>query len=160
MTTDLAPVAEIRTVRVGDVLPELVRTPTTTQLVMYAGAEHDYMPVHFDHHYAVAAGQTGVITHGWLTFAFLLQTVTTWLPPETARVVQARSRYRRPTYPGRPVVCRGVVTAVDPTEHGLRIEVHVDAYDGHGPDAVLTTTADAALLVHPDAHPHPRRHTP
>ncbi len=127
---------------VGSVLPAFERTPTTVQLVMYAGAEDDYMPVHFDHAYAVAAGQPGVINHGWLTYALLLQSVTSWLPPDVARIVWSRSRYLRPTFPGRPVVCTGTVTGLR-DEGGRRVvHVHVEATDGTD---TVTTTVEATL---------------
>lgn len=128
---------------VGTVLPPFERTPTKVQLVMYAGAEDDYMPVHFDHQYALAAGQPGVINHGWLTYALLLQAVTTWLPPDVARIVTTRSRYLRPTFPGVPVVCAGVVVGLREDAGQRLVEVHVEATDG---DGAVTTTADATLI--------------
>ncbi|WP_181779045.1 MaoC family dehydratase [Pseudonocardia pini] len=143
MSTDVATTPPaFRDLVVGTVLPPFERTPTKVQLVMYAGAEDDYMPVHFDHDYAVAAGQPGVINHGWLTYALLLQSVTSWLPPDVARIVRTRSRYLRPTFPGRPVVCAGTVVGLR-EEHSRRlVDVHVEATDGQG---VVTTTADATL---------------
>lgn len=127
---------------VGMTLPDFERTPTKVQLVMYAGAEDDYMPVHFDHQYAVAAGQPGVINHGWLTYAILLQSVTSWLPPTVARVVRSRSHYKRPTFPGLPVVCRGTVVDLWEEDGRRLVDVHVEATDG---THLVTTTADATL---------------
>ncbi|MDQ6522956.1 MaoC family dehydratase [Nocardioides sp. LHD-245] len=142
MSTAAAAAPAFADLAVGTPLPPYRQTPTTVQLVMYAGAEDDYMPVHFDHHYAIGAGQPGVINHGWLTYAILLQSVTSWLPPSAARVVRSRSRYLRPTFPGRPIVCHGVVTGVR-EERGRRlVDVHVEASDGTD---LVTTTVDATL---------------
>jgi acyl dehydratase len=127
---------------VGMALPAFERTPTKVQLVMYAGAEDDYMPVHFDHQYAVAAGQPGVINHGWLIYAILLQSVTSWLPPTVARVVRSRSHYKRPTFPGLPVVCRGAVVDLREEDGRRLVDVHVEATDGTD---LVTTTVDATL---------------
>lgn len=135
---------------VGTRLPEFERTPTKVQLVQYAGAEDDYMPVHFDHQYAVAAGQPGVINHGWLTYALLLQAVTSWLPPSVARVVRSTSHYRRPTFPGRPVVCRGEVVGLREVDGRRYVDVHVEATDDEG---TLTTVVDATLVVHDADNP-------
>lgn len=126
----------------GMSLPDFERTPTKVQLVMYAGAEDDYMPVHFDHEYAVAAGLPGVINHGWLTYAILLQSVTSWLPPTVAQIVRSRSHYKRPTFPGLPVVCRGTVVGLREEDGRREVDIHVEATDGTD---LVTTTADATL---------------
>jgi acyl dehydratase len=129
---------------VGEEIPVLERVPTKAQLVMYAGAEDDYMPVHFDHHYAVAAGQPGVINHGWLTYAILLQAVTTWMPPEAASIVRTHVRYMKPTFPDHPIVCHGRVIGKT-EENGRRIlEVEAFATDG---DGEVTTRAGVTLDV-------------
>ena len=41
-------------VAIGDDLPELVKTPDTRQLVMYAGASQDFVPIHYDQNIAEA----------------------------------------------------------------------------------------------------------
>ncbi|WP_300400446.1 MaoC family dehydratase [Nocardioides sp.] len=145
-------VTEPADLAVGQALPAFERTPTTTQLVRYAGAEDDYMPVHFDHHYAVAAGQRGVINHGWLTFAIALQSVTSWLPPEIARVVRSRSRYLRPTYPGLPLVCRGTVTALRKDRGARLVDVSVEVFDGDpiDPASTRTATVEATFALLPE----------
>jgi acyl dehydratase len=130
------------TIEVGLRLPPLERTPTKAQLVRYAGAEDDYMPVHFDHHYALAAGQTGVINHGWLTYAILLQVVTDWAPPQVASIVTTRCRYVRPAYPGQAVSCQAEVVAMS-TAGGRRL-VDVEA-TATNPAGEVTTRASVTL---------------
>lgn len=129
-------------IEVGQVLPPFERTPTKVQLVMYAGAEDDYMPVHFDHHYALAAGQPGVINHGWLTYAILLQSVTAWLPPQVADIVETRCRYVRPAFPDQAVVCTGTVTGRSDEDCRRRVEVDVVGTD---PTGRVTTRASVVL---------------
>ena len=62
----------------GEIQP-LVKHPTTTQLVKFAGASGDYYQIHYDKDFAQANGLPGVIIHGWLTLSFLGQLVTDWI---------------------------------------------------------------------------------
>jgi hydroxyacyl-ACP dehydratase HTD2-like protein with hotdog domain len=101
-------------IRAGDQLPALVRTPTTEQLVRYAGAASDPARIHFDEAEARRRGFDGVIVHGLLKAAFLGELVTNWCG-EQAWVKAFATQYRGVDYPGRPLICRGDVT-------GTRVE--------------------------------------
>ena len=57
-------------VNAGDEIPELVKHPTTRQLVQYAGAQGDFYEIHYDQEYARSVGLPGVILHGLLKAAF------------------------------------------------------------------------------------------
>ena len=65
-------------VAVGDELPDLVKHPTSRQLVQYAGAQGDFYEIHYDQAFARSVGLPGVILHGLLKAAFLGQLVTDW----------------------------------------------------------------------------------
>ena len=65
----------------GTELPTLVKTPTTRQLVQYAGASGDFYQIHYDKDFAQETGLSGVIIHGALKNAFLGQLVTEWAGP-------------------------------------------------------------------------------
>ena len=65
----------------GQELPTLEKTPTTRQLVMYAGASGDYYEIHYDKDYAINNNLPGPILHGALKNAFLGQLVTEWISP-------------------------------------------------------------------------------
>ena len=58
---------------VGQEIPELIKDPTTRQLVQYAGAQGDFYEIHYDQEYAKSVGLPGVILHGLLKAAFLGQ---------------------------------------------------------------------------------------
>ena len=60
----------------GEELPELVKQPTTRQLVQYAGASGDFYEIHYDHDFARSTGLPGVILHGLLKAGFMAQLVT------------------------------------------------------------------------------------
>ncbi|MEX1043240.1 MAG: MaoC/PaaZ C-terminal domain-containing protein [Acidimicrobiia bacterium] len=63
-----------------------------SDLVRYAGASRDWNPIHWDHAAAVAAGLPGVVVHGLLQSAWVIEaSVRLGIEPASARF-----RYRRP----------------------------------------------------------------
>jgi acyl dehydratase len=114
-------------INVGDELPELVKQPTTRQLVQYAGAQGDFYEIHYDQDYARGVGLPGVILHGLLKAAFLGQLVTDWLG-DGGRLKTFEVSYRGIDVPGRPYRCRGKVTRVD----GGDVELEVWGEDSDG----------------------------
>ncbi|HYS98609.1 MAG TPA: MaoC/PaaZ C-terminal domain-containing protein [Candidatus Dormibacteraeota bacterium] len=107
-------------VEVGEEIPELVKHPTTRQLVQYAGAQGDFYEIHYDHAYAQSVGLPGVILHGLLKAAFLGQLVTDWIGARgTLKAFEVS--YRGIDVPGHPYRCRGRVARVDDTEVELEI---------------------------------------
>ncbi|MCV2489299.1 MaoC/PaaZ C-terminal domain-containing protein [Geodermatophilus sp. YIM 151500] len=133
-------------IRVGDQLPALVRTPTTEQLVRYAGAASDPARIHFDEAEARRRGFDGVIVHGLLKAAFLGELVTDWCGG-SAWVKRFATQYRGVDYPGRPLVCRGAVTATR-VEHGVPL-VDLDLWV-HNVEGATTTRGRATLAFHVD----------
>lgn len=108
------------TVKVGDELPELVKHPTTRQLVQYAGAQGDFYEIHYDQDYARGVGLPGVILHGLLKAGFLGQLVTDWLG-DRGTLTSFEVSYRGIDMPGHPYTCRGRVARVD----GANVELEV-----------------------------------
>lgn len=96
-------------VGVGDQIPPLTKHPTTRQLVMYAGASDDYVPIHYDKDLALAAGHRTVIVHGALKSAFLAQMMTDWIG-DVGRLIELEAQYRAIDYPGDTLTCKGKVT--------------------------------------------------
>lgn len=107
-------------VQVGDTVPDLVKHPTSRQLVQYAGAQGDFYEIHYDQDYARGVGLPGVILHGLLKAAFLGQLLTDWLG-EGGEVKTLEVSYRGVDQPGNPYTCRGRVTRVDGREVDLEI---------------------------------------
>ena len=66
-------------VHIGAEIPVLEKMPMPRQLVMYAGASGDYNPIHYDRDAAAARGLPGIIVHGQLVSACLMQMLTDWL---------------------------------------------------------------------------------
>jgi acyl dehydratase len=121
-------------VRVGQELPELVKHPTTRQLVQYAGAQGDFYEIHYDQAYAKSVGLPGVILHGLLKAAFLGQLVTDWLGDD-GTLEAFEVSYRGIDQPGRPYRCRGTVTRVD----GKQAELEVWGEDESGKKTTVGT---------------------
>jgi acyl dehydratase len=106
--------------RVGQELPELVKHPTTRQLVQYAGAQGDFYEIHYDQDYARSVGLPGVILHGLLKAAFLGQLVTDWIGDE-ATLKTFEVSYRGIDVPAHPYRCRGTVTRIDGNDVELEV---------------------------------------
>lgn len=68
----------------GTELPPLSKSVSRAGLVRYAGATRDFNPIHWDHRSAVNAGLPGVIVHGLLMSAWM---------------VQAAARFKAGSYP-------------------------------------------------------------
>lgn len=91
----------------GEPLPGMARGASRTDLVRYAAASRDFNPIHWDHDAAVAAGLPGVVVHGLLQSAWLVQAASRHAPGQ-APVAGARFRYRTPLRPAVEVGVAGV----------------------------------------------------
>jgi acyl dehydratase len=125
--------------QVGEEIPELVKHPTTRQLVQYAGAQGDFYEIHYDQDFARSVGLPGVILHGLLKAAFLGQLVTDWLGDD-GTLASFEVSYRGVDVPGRPYRSRGRVTKVD----GANAELEVW---GEDPDGNRTTVGTASVIM-------------
>jgi hydroxyacyl-ACP dehydratase HTD2-like protein with hotdog domain len=124
-------------VAAGEEIPELVKNPTTRQLVQYAGAQGDFYEIHYDQDFARGVGLPGVILHGLLKAAFLGQLVTDWLG-DRGTLKMFEVSYRGIDVPGKPYRCRGRVTKVE----GPDVELEVW---GEDPDGNRTTNGTASV---------------
>lgn len=116
------------TMQEGEQLPELVKHPTTRQLVKYAGASGDFYEIHYDKDLARSTGLPGVILHGLLKAGFLAQLVTSAVG-DRGRLKTFEVSYRGLDFPGRPCRCRGVVTSV--TDGFAELQVWTEDPDGN-----------------------------
>jgi acyl dehydratase len=124
----------------GQALPELVKHPTTRQLVQYAGAQGDFYEIHYDQDYARSVRLPGVILHGLLKAGFLAQLVTDWVG-DGGTLKSFEVSYRGVDMPGHPYTCRGKVTRVE----GKEIELEVW---GEDEDGKRTTVGTATVELH------------
>ncbi|MDQ2942473.1 MAG: dehydratase [Candidatus Dormibacteraeota bacterium] len=124
-------------VKAGDEIPELIKHPTTRQLVQYAGAQGDFYEIHYDQAYAQSVELPGVILHGLLKAAFLGQLVTDWLG-DRGTLKTFEVSYRGIDQPGRPYRCRGRVTGIEGDQ--VKLEVW-----GEDSDSYRTTIGTATV---------------
>ena len=66
-------------VDVGTEMPPLPKIATSLMLVKWAGASGDFNPHHYETEFAMSQGTGGVIVHGLLKHAWLIQFVTGWM---------------------------------------------------------------------------------
>ena len=127
----------------GQELPELVKTCTTRQLVMWAAASGDFYEIHYDVAYARSIGLPGLVVHGALKHAFLGQLVHEWISPG-GRIVRFGCSYRGMDEPGSEIRCRGrVVRRIEERgEHLVELEIWTE-----DPDGSITTPGDALVAL-------------
>jgi hydroxyacyl-ACP dehydratase HTD2-like protein with hotdog domain len=123
--------------KIGDEIPELIKHPTTRQLVQYAGASGDFYEIHYDQEFARSVALPGVILHGLLKAGYLGQLITDWLG-DGGTLKTFDVSYRGLDVPGQPYRCRGRVTRVNGNEVELEIW-------GEDPGGKKTTVGTATV---------------
>ena len=86
---------------------DLLKSASRADLIRYAGATRDFNPIHWDHKAAVKAGLPGIVTHGLLMAAWVVQAACR-LQPGPHPLKHMRLRFRKPLRPGAQatVTCR------------------------------------------------------
>ena len=119
-------------VKEGTELPDLVKQPTTQQLVKYAGASGDYYQIHYDINYAKANGLPGIIIHGALKNAFLGQLMTDFIGLEGS-LKKLSVQYRAMDEPGTPVYAKGTIKKkyTKDDENFLECDIWLEDHQGN-----------------------------
>jgi hypothetical protein len=95
----------------GQEMPPLEKIADRLMLVKWAGASGDFNPHHYDDAFAATQGTDGVIVHGLLKHAWLIQFVTTWMGDE-GFLKKFDCQYRGMDHP------RTMKTMNDPSDEG------------------------------------------
>ncbi len=100
------------TLKVGDTHEEQVATNLSrTQIVQYAGASGDYMPLHTDELYArEIAGYPGVFAHGMLSMGATGTMLTNWVGD--GRLTKYSARFTRQVWPGDDLLAKATITNI------------------------------------------------
>jgi len=124
------------TLKVGDTHEEQVATNLSrTQIVQYAGASGDYMPLHTDELYArEIAGYPGVFAHGMLSMGATGTMLTNWVGD--GRLTQYSARFTRQVWPGDDLLAKATITNII-EENGEKL-AEMD---------VLTTNQDGQVVI-------------
>jgi len=131
-------------VTIGSEITPLVKQPTTRQLVMWAGAVGDYLPIHYDKDFAQSRGLSGVIVHGQLVGAFLGQLMTDWIG-EKGILKKLSCSYKGMNYPGEVLTFRGKVTKKYVEDGQRYVECSLWAENSKGEK---TTSGMAIVILH------------
>ncbi len=131
-------------VQEGTRIPNLVKCPTTQQLVKYAGASGDYYQIHYDLIYSKDIGLSNTIVHGALKSAFLGQMITDWIG-EHGNLKKLEVRYNAMDEPGSQTTSQGIVTKKYSSEclHWVECEIWSEDITGQ------RTTSGLALISLP-----------
>ena len=139
----MAPQLYFEDVREGDPIPDLVKQPTTQQLVQWAAGSGDFYQIHYDKDFAVQTGLDGVIVHGALKHAFLGDLVHRWIAPG-GRIVRLACSYRGMDRPGAPFTLKGRVRRKYQQEGRNLVDVEVW---GENPEGQSTTPGAATVTL-------------
>jgi hydroxyacyl-ACP dehydratase HTD2-like protein with hotdog domain len=124
----------------GTDVPVLTRTPDAVDLFMFSSAAWLLHRIHYDLPFTTEHdGHPGLVIHGPLQGAYLVQSVERWLG-RRARLRSVTYRHRAPAYLGEALECGGVVEAVDGEK--VTFDLWVRKADG-----TVTTTGTAVFEV-------------
>ena len=125
-------------IEIGASLPDLVKKPTTRQLVQWAGSSGDLYEIHYDKDYAISNKLPGVIVHGALKGAWLGQMLTD-LAGDHGWVKKYTTSYRGMDVPGDTITCKGKITKkyITGDEHLVETEMWLE--NGKGEKTTLGT---------------------
>ncbi len=98
---------EMRTYRVGDVLPSVTKTITQAKINRYAEASRDHNPLHLDPAFAATTQFGGTIAHGMLVLAYVSEMMTAAFGPAWLRGGRFKVRFRGAARPGDRVTASG-----------------------------------------------------
>ncbi len=108
-------------------IKQLTKQPTTTQLVMWAGASGDYNAIHYDKDYAIHKGLPGIIVHGQLVGAFLGQMLTDWAG-DKGNLRKLSLSYKGMNFPGETLICKGKILKkhIEDNQHLITLKIWVE----------------------------------
>jgi acyl dehydratase len=106
-------------IKEGDLLPELRKKPSVTQLVKYAAGSGDFNPLHHDYNFPQSKALGTIIVHGRFKYAVLGELVSNWLG-HAGRIVKISCQYKGMDVPDKEFVCTGKVVRKS-EENGRRI---------------------------------------
>jgi len=111
----------------GSTIQQLIKQPTATQLVMWAGASGDYNAIHYDKDYALHQGLPGIIVHGQLVGAFLGQMLTDWAGVK-GNLRKLSLSYKGMNYPGETLICQGKILKknIEDNQHLVTLKIWVE----------------------------------
>jgi len=130
--------------KVGDTYEErLVDDLTRTQIVQYAGASGDYMPLHTDEVFATkVAGFPSVFAHGMLTMGMTGRMLTNYVGD--GRLTKYGIRFVRQVWPGDALDAKATVKEIRQEAGQYYVDLAVETVNQNG-EVVISGTASARI---------------
>ncbi len=113
----------------GREIPAVSIAVTVQRMVMEAGANRDFMPVHHDARVARAQGAPDMYVNTFFVAAMIERTIRAWAGPEAHMLRIGPFRMTRFACVGRVLTCRGRIAAID----GAEVELEMSMADDAGP---------------------------
>ncbi len=111
----------------GSEIPPVSIALTVQRLVMEAGANRDFMPVHHDSRVARAQGAPDMYVNTFFVASMIERTVREWAGLQARFLRIGPFRMTRFACVGRVVTCRGRISAVEGAEVELEMSMEDDA---------------------------------
>jgi 3-methylfumaryl-CoA hydratase len=116
----------VKDIRVGDALPTRSHTPTSVSLFLYNAAVWNPHRIHYDERYTTQVEKhPGIVIDGPLQGDWLAQCAVNWLG-EDGELLRFAYSNRRASHLGETLTSGGRVTAVDPGERLVTVELFVE----------------------------------
>ena len=114
----------------GTAVPVVVRTPTAVDLFMFSASAWLLHRIHYDLPFTTEHdGHPGLLIHGPLQGVYMTQSVERWLGP-ALRLRSVTYRHLAPAFLGDSLECGGTVTASDPSEGAIDLDLWIRKVDG------------------------------
>jgi acyl dehydratase len=135
-------------------MPPLPKIATSLMLVKWAGASGDFNPHHYETEFAMTQGTGGVIVHGLLKHAWLIQFVSGWMGEE-GTLKKFSCQYRGLDFPrkmqtmnepveGETWHCKGKVVKKYMDEDAHCVDLEIGLENGKGQ---VTTPGTATVAL-------------
>lgn len=113
----------------GTEIPAVSIAMTVQRMVMEAGSNRDFMPVHHDPSVARAQGAPDMYVNTFFVASMIERTVSEWAGPSSRVLRIGPFRMTRFACVGHVLICRGHVRLVE----GDEVELNVSMEDEQGP---------------------------
>ena len=121
----------------------VVENLTRTQIVQYAGASGDFIPIHHDEMFASkAAGYPSVFAHGMLSMGLTGKLLSDWLGDGVLR--EYGVRFVKQVWPGDTLTAKGVVKEIRVEGAQGVVEIELETRNQKG-EPVVSGSAVAVL---------------
>jgi acyl dehydratase len=129
----------------GTAIPPVAVAVSLQRLVLAAGGERDFNPLHFDSDYARSCGFRAAFANGLFLQAMIERTVTDFVGP-MGELRRLRLRMSAPVYIGRVLTIDGTVDSVAESDGWGSVEATVYLRTEDGPCATARVMAQVPTV--------------